>query len=164
VIAEQFAGPMTHEERVKAFRDGINQLRSVAHQFIDAELFGALDEVTRLVQTLEKKYALFVTMQDVELPVPVSGHKGRRIGIDIIPGSVKLARTEARLSLRQVAHGHVSGPAIHLIEHGKVRPSMPTLQLIAARTGKPLDFFIAKTPWNQYAATLGLELPVEVLS
>lgn len=33
--------------------------------------------------------------------------------------------------------------AIHLIETGKARPSMKTLELIAQRTGRPINFFLA---------------------
>jgi len=37
----------------------------------------------------------------------------------------------------------VTRAAIHLIETGKARPSMHTLELIASVTGKPLSFFLA---------------------
>lgn len=42
-----------------------------------------------------------------------------------------------------MAHGEVSRAAIHLIETGKARPSMKTLEHIAQRTGKPIAFFLA---------------------
>src|SRR5438270_5357215 len=69
-------------------------------------------------------------------------------GVDVKPGSVRQARTEAALSLAQVANGELTRAAIHLIETGRSRPSMPTLQLIASRTGKPLSYFLAGKPVN----------------
>ena len=64
-------------------------------------------------------------------------------GVDIKAGSVKQARTEAGLSLAKVADGHVSAPAIYLIETGRSRPSLPTLEHIARRTGKSVEYFLA---------------------
>lgn len=64
-------------------------------------------------------------------------------GVDVRPGSVRQARLEAGLTLEQVAQGEVSRAAIHLIEAGKARPSMRTLEHIAKRTGKPIAFFLA---------------------
>lgn len=58
-------------------------------------------------------------------------------------GSVKQARQEAGLSLAQVGKGRVTAPAIYLIETGRTRPSLPTLEHIAQRTGKPVEFFLA---------------------
>src|SRR4029077_9270451 len=59
------------------------------------------------------------------------------------PGAVKQARQESGLSLAQVGKGHVTAPAIYLIETGRTRPSLPTLEHIAHRTGKPVEFFLA---------------------
>lgn len=56
---------------------------------------------------------------------------------------MKQARHEAGLSLAQVGKGHVTAPAIFLIETGRTRPSLPTLEHIAQRTGKPVEFFLA---------------------
>jgi tetratricopeptide (TPR) repeat protein len=42
-----------------------------------------------------------------------------------------------------VGRGHVTAPAIYLIETGRTRPSLPTLEHIARRTGKPIEFFMA---------------------
>lgn len=64
-------------------------------------------------------------------------------GINLRPGTVKQARLEAGLSLAKVGAGHVTAPAIFLIETGRSRPSLPTLEHIARRTGKPVDFFLA---------------------
>jgi tetratricopeptide (TPR) repeat protein len=49
---------------------------------------------------------------------------------------------EAGLSLGQVASGEISRTAVFLAETGKTRPTLPTVQLIAARTGKPIDYFL----------------------
>ena len=64
-------------------------------------------------------------------------------GVNLRAGSVKQARREAGLSLAQVGKGHVTAPAIFLIETGRTRPSLPTLEHIARRTGKPIEFFLA---------------------
>jgi len=40
--------------------------------------------------------------------------------------------------------GHVTAPAIYLVETGRTRPSLPTLEHIARRTGKPVEFFLAE--------------------
>jgi transcriptional regulator with XRE-family HTH domain len=68
--------------------------------------------------------------------------RGRRRGIDVRAGSVAQARMEAGLTLSQVAGGLVSRTAIHLIEKGRTRPSIETLMQIAARTNKPMSFFL----------------------
>ena len=70
--------------------------------------------------------------------------KRRRLpGVNLRPGSVKQARLESGLSLAQLGRGHVTAPAIYLIETGRTRPSLPTLEHIARRTGKPVEFFLA---------------------
>ena len=71
-----------------------------------------------------------------------SRYRGRRKGIRIREGSVREARQEAGLSLADVAGDQVSRTAIHLIEHGKVNPSLDTLQHIARRTRKPVSYFL----------------------
>jgi tetratricopeptide (TPR) repeat protein len=43
-----------------------------------------------------------------------------------------------------VGKGHVTAPAIYLIETGRTRPSLPTLEHIARKTGKPVEFFLAE--------------------
>ena len=73
----------------------------------------------------------------------MSKRKGRLKGVDIRPGSARQARQEAGLSLSAVAGTEVTRAAIHLVESGRSRPSMPTLDLIARRTGKPVSFFLA---------------------
>jgi tetratricopeptide (TPR) repeat protein len=71
-----------------------------------------------------------------------SKYRGRRKGIPVREGSVRQARKEARLSLAQVAGNLVSRTAIHLIETGKSRPSLETLEQIARQTRKPVEFFL----------------------
>ena len=56
-----------------------------------------------------------------------SKYRGRRKGIRIREGSVREARLEAGLSLADIAGGELSRTAIHLIEHGRVNPSLETL-------------------------------------
>jgi tetratricopeptide (TPR) repeat protein/DNA-binding XRE family transcriptional regulator len=73
-----------------------------------------------------------------------SGRRGRRLGVEIKPGTVKQARREAGLSLGQVAGDLVSRTAIYFVETGKSKPSMETLKMIAERTGRPLDFFLSR--------------------
>lgn len=75
--------------------------------------------------------------------VPLRARRRRLPGINLRPGAVKQARQEAGLSLAKVAAGHVTAPAIFLIETGQTRPSLPTLEHIARRTGKPVDYFLA---------------------
>ncbi|TMG29336.1 MAG: helix-turn-helix domain-containing protein, partial [Chloroflexi bacterium] len=72
--------------------------------------------------------------------------RGRRRGVEIRPGSVKQARQEAGLSLGQVARGDISRTAIYFVETGKAKPSRETLELIAERTGRPVDFFLEVDP------------------
>jgi tetratricopeptide (TPR) repeat protein len=62
--------------------------------------------------------------------------------VDIRSGSVKQARLEAGLSLGQVARTDISRTAIYFVETGKAKPSRETLELIAERTGRPVEFFL----------------------
>jgi tetratricopeptide (TPR) repeat protein len=73
---------------------------------------------------------------------PSVGKRRRLPGLAVRPGSIKRARGEAGLSLAQVASGAISRTAVYLAETGKTRPTLPTIQLIATRTGKPLDYFL----------------------
>ncbi len=83
--------------------------------------------------------------------------KRRRLpGVNLRSGSVKQARLEVGMSLAQLGKGHVTAPAIYLIETGRTRPSLPTLEHIARRTGKPIEFFLAEpaSAEDQTAASL----------
>src|ERR1700704_5720556 len=71
-----------------------------------------------------------------------SKRRGRRRGISVRDGSVRQARKEANLPLAQVAGLKVSRTAIHLIETGRCRPSLDTLEQIARQTRKPVEFFL----------------------
>jgi tetratricopeptide (TPR) repeat protein len=66
----------------------------------------------------------------------------RSPGVDIRDGSVREARQNAGLSLAKLAGQELSRGAIYLIESGRSRPSIATLKLIAARTRKPISFFL----------------------
>jgi tetratricopeptide (TPR) repeat protein len=81
-------------------------------------------------------------MPPENLPQGPKTARRRLPGVTIKPGSVKQARQEAGLSLAQVGKGRVTAPAIYLIETGRTRPSLPTLEHNAARTGKPVEFFL----------------------
>jgi tetratricopeptide (TPR) repeat protein/DNA-binding XRE family transcriptional regulator len=92
-----------------------------------------------------------------------SGRRGRRRGVEIKPGTVKQARLEAGLSLGQVARGDISRTAIYFVETGKAKPSMETLQLIAERTGRPVDFFLeSPAPWHDSVGTFEIERLIAV--
>lgn len=67
-------------------------------------------------------------------------------GLRVRPGAVRQARNEAGLSLAGVARGDLSRTAIFLIETGKSNPTLPTLELIAERTGRTIDFFLDEEP------------------
>src|ERR1700681_43060 len=86
-----------------------------------------------------------------------SGRRGRRRGVEIKPGTVKQARSEAGLSLAQVAGNELSRTAIYFVETGKAKPSMETLKLIAARTGRPLDYFLTPKATPGPRSTAGTE-------
>ncbi len=56
---------------------------------------------------------------------------------------------EAGLSLAGLAAGRVTRAAIHLVETGRSRPSMPVLEAIAERTGKPVAWFLEPSARGQ---------------
>src|ERR1700730_17208432 len=95
-----------------------------------------------------------------EIGKATSGRRGRRKGVEIKTGTVKQARSEAGLSLAQVAGGEISRTAIYFVETGKAKPSMETLKLIAERTGRPLEFFLTRkssTEPRSTATTMEIE-------
>jgi transcriptional regulator with XRE-family HTH domain len=59
---------------------------------------------------------------------------------------VREARHELGLSQAQLAGEELTKGFISQLESGLVRPSIRSLQLIAARLGKPLDYFIGDEP------------------
>jgi DNA-binding XRE family transcriptional regulator len=155
---------MTYDDRVIALREAIDQLKTAtnlvrvaAHRLVDADLQGSRDVVApelfrlhKMAEVLEGQYRELVASEGAipqslrasRLAVLSPGRKGRRRGVDIIPGSVRAARIEAGLSLAEIAAGSgVSRVAVWYVETGKCRPSLPTLELIAERTGKTVEFF-----------------------
>ena len=66
------------------------------------------------------------------------------------------------MSLGQVAQGDISRTAIYFVETGKARPSMETLQLIAARTNKPLEYFLGDAASGDEAGLAEVERLVAV--
>jgi tetratricopeptide (TPR) repeat protein/DNA-binding XRE family transcriptional regulator len=91
------------------------------------------------------------------LGIASSGRRGRRRGVEIKPGTVKQARADAGLSLAQVAGGEISRTAIYFVETGKAKPSMETLKLIAERTGRPLDYFLARPSTTEARSSASTE-------
>jgi tetratricopeptide (TPR) repeat protein/DNA-binding XRE family transcriptional regulator len=63
-------------------------------------------------------------------------------GVAVRPSAVRQARLDKGLSLADVAGSEVTRATIHLVEMGRMRPSMRTLQLIAQRTGRPVAYFL----------------------
>jgi len=55
---------------------------------------------------------------------------------------IKEARLAAGLSQRQLCGDTITRNMLSRIEHGTVRPSMTTLQFLAARLGKPMSYFL----------------------
>jgi tetratricopeptide (TPR) repeat protein len=69
--------------------------------------------------------------------------RGPRSGIEIDQAALRQARLDAGLSLAQVAGSELTRQAVHLIETGKVRPSMRSLRVIALRLGVPESKLLA---------------------
>ncbi len=65
--------------------------------------------------------------------------RGRLNGVDVKPDVLRHARQRAGLSLAQVAGQELTRQAVHLIETGKVRPSMNSLRVITARLAVPIN-------------------------
>ncbi len=55
---------------------------------------------------------------------------------------LKQARLEAGLSQRQLCGDHLTRNMLSLIENGSARPSMDTLQYLAAQLRKPVSYFL----------------------
>lgn len=49
---------------------------------------------------------------------------------------------DAGLSMAQLAAGHFTRAHMHLLEQGRVRPSLDVLHTIAQRTNRPIEFFL----------------------
>jgi tetratricopeptide (TPR) repeat protein len=72
--------------------------------------------------------------------------RGRLLGVDVDRALIRQARLDAGLSMSQMAGTDLTRQAIFLIEAGKTRPSMRTLELIASRTGRPVQVFLLNNP------------------
>lgn len=59
---------------------------------------------------------------------------------------LRQARLDAGFSQRQLCGEEITRNMLSQIEHGTARPSMKTLQYLAARLGKPVSFFLEDTP------------------
>ncbi len=70
--------------------------------------------------------------------------RGRTPGVEVDPKLIRRARLDAGLTMAALAGSEVTRQAIFLIESGKMRPSMRTLELIANRTGKPVAHFLPR--------------------
>lgn len=67
----------------------------------------------------------------------------RRPGIAVIGERIREARLAAGITARQLG---VSRAFVSYLERGLHRPSQQTLEVIAARTGKPVEFFLSECP------------------
>lgn len=84
--------------------------------------------------------------------------RGRLNGVDIKPGVIRQARIQAGLSLAQVAGTDLTRQAVHLIETGKVRPSLNSLRIVTDRVGVSIDSVLLNPE-----ATVGVGRPVQEL-
>src|SRR5690348_17034434 len=66
----------------------------------------------------------------------------RRRGVSVRPGAIREARKTSGLTLAAIASDQFSRQAVHQVETGKARPSLPLLSLIAERTGHSLEYFL----------------------
>lgn len=73
--------------------------------------------------------------------------------MNVDPEAVRQARLKAGLSLAQVAGSELSRQAVHLIEKGKIRPTMATLRTIAERLGVPV--YLLQASEDQLARPAG---------
>lgn len=58
---------------------------------------------------------------------------------------LRCARLEAGMSQRQLCGEEITRNMLSQIEHGTAKPSVSTLQYLAARLGKPVSFFLEET-------------------
>jgi len=158
-------------EAIDHVEAGVNMLRCATHGLVGAGLDGAKDVAARGLYELHRvhdilsaqKLDLLMAERALGQSLPGSDHlrelpeipnppqaavtsegsvRGRRRGLDVVPGRVRLARMEAGLSQGQVGDGKVSRAAICQIEQGKTRPRLRTLELIASRTNRTVEWFL----------------------
>lgn len=77
-------------------------------------------------------------------------------GVPVEPALIRRAREDAGLSLAEVAGSEITRSAIHNIEMGKTQPSMPVLEMIARRTGKPISAFLAQARESESSEDAGV--------
>ena len=83
-------------------------------------------------------------MQGVEYVAVGNGRpRGRLNGVDVKAEVLRYARRRAGMSLAQVAGSELTRQAVHLIETGKVRPSMNSLRVITSRLAVPIQSVLA---------------------
>ena len=58
---------------------------------------------------------------------------------------LKQARLDAGMTQRQLCGGEITRNMLSLIENGSAKPSMKTLQYLAARLGKSISYFLEET-------------------
>lgn len=59
---------------------------------------------------------------------------------------LRAARLDAGLSQRQLCQGIVTRNMLSQIENGSAKPSLPTLQALALRLNKPVQYFLEESP------------------
>jgi tetratricopeptide (TPR) repeat protein len=84
--------------------------------------------------------------------------RGRLNGVDVKAEVLRHARRRAGLSLAQVAGSELTRQAVHLIETGKVRPSMNSLRVITSRLAVPMHSVLVEAD-----AAIRQDEPVEEL-
>ncbi len=81
---------------------------------------------------------------------------GRRTAPDQLGARVRKARHELGLSLAAVAGKDFSRAFLNLVELGKARPSTRTLQIIAERLQRPIEYFLQDAEASATALELAL--------
>ena len=84
-------------------------------------------------------------------------------GIAVDAGLIRRARLDAGLTMAKLAGSDLTRQAIFLIEKGRTRPSIRSLELIASRTGKSVDFFLLPIHGTRSAASVAADARVEEL-
>lgn len=76
------------------------------------------------------------------MPGQFPGLRGRHAGVEVVPAAVRQARLDAGMSLAEVGAPGYTRAAVHMVETGKMRPSVRLLQQIARKTGRPVSYFL----------------------
>jgi len=99
-----------------------------------------------LLTGTDARYVLGLLGQLSIAPPPVAPvvrlvpRKGR--GVDVDPAKLRGARLAAGLTMAALAGDELTRASIHQYETGRTRPSRRALELIAKRTGQPLESFL----------------------